>query len=328
MAKRVIKKSYKGDKITINDAFIEFMTEKARDRVAQDTIINYRRSFSYYSKFCNFDDTSLIEEITKDSINEWISSMAGDEEHPGKKHTTVNHYIRDIRTFAYWCMDDDREYITPTFKIKLVKGQEPMPKAFKEELIDKLLEKPRKSDVFGEWRTWAVVNWVMATGNRVATIVEIKLEDVDFKNKVIYLRHTKSKRLQSIPLSSELALRLKEYINLWLRTANHDDYLFPAVSGEQLTTSGLRSSFDRYCTKRGVNQKNLHGLRHSFAGMSLENGRGTFELQKMLGHSTLDMTKRYVDIHNMKLEKDFDKHTPLDSMKKAISRRRKIQRSN
>ena len=323
MAKRKIKKTYGGAEKTIGEAFMEFLSEKALQGRAEQTLENYVKSLEYFLQYNEFTRETLVERVDKDSFLKWISIMRSNE----MKHTTINHYLRDVRAFAYWCMDIEREYITPVYKIKQVSGQEPGIKAFKEDDINILLEKPRKSAAFGEWRTWAIVNWVMATGNRGATICEVKIEDVDFKRKNIYLRHTKNKQYQSVPLSSELAHQLKEYMNLWLRGANSSDYLFPNISGEALTTNALRHSFAKYCNDRGVNQTNLHGLRHSFADISLDNGRNPFELQKMLGHSTLDMTRRYIRFNENKAEKDFDKHTPLDSMKKTTSRRRKIQRT-
>lgn len=323
MAKRKIKKTYGGVNLTIMDAFGKFITEKALEGIVEDTLKNYAISLRYYMRYNLFTDSTLIEEMTKESFLYWIAKMREEN----KKHTTINHYLRDVRAFAYWCMDEEREYITPSYKLNQVKGQEPGLKAFKEEDIQILLEKPRKNDDFGEWRAWMIVNWVLATGNRGATICEIQIGDIDFKRKMIHLRHTKSKQYQSVPLSTELAHQLKEYINLWLREALPNDYLFPNIAGEQLTTSGLRQSFAKYCKSRGVNQTNLHGLRHSFADMSLDSGRNPFELQKMLGHSTLDMTRKYIRFNENKVEKDFDKHTPLDNLKKSTSRKRKIQRT-
>lgn len=324
MAKRVIKKTYGGNNITINDAFVQFLTEKSVERVAEDTLRNYRISFGYYMQFAKFDGDTKIEEITKESILAWVADMGTQ----GKKHTTINHYLRDVRTFLYWCMQEEFEYITPEFKIKQVKGQEPALKAFKEEDIEKLLEKPRKSDTFGDWRGWAIVNWILATGNRSATVREVKIEDIDFKRRMIHLRHTKNKQYQSVPLSTELAHQLKEYMNLWLRNAKPEDYLFPNISGDMLSANALKHAFAKYCKSRDVNQTNLHGLRHSFAEISLDTGRNPFELQKMLGHSTLDMTRKYIRFNENKIEKDFDKHTPLDNIKKSTSRKRKIQRTN
>jgi integrase/recombinase XerD len=324
MAKRKLKKTYGGANISIGDAFAEFLGEKALYGCAPQTLENYKRSIEYFLKDNEFTYENLVECIDKEAFLRWIATMHQKE----MKHTTINHYLRDVRTFAYWCMETEREYITPPFKIKQVAGQEPAPKAFKKDDIQLLLEKPRKSDTFGEWRGWAIVNWVMATGNRAATIREVLIKDIDFQRKHIYLRHTKSKQYQSVPLSTELAHQLKEYMNLWLRNAQPDDYLFPNVSGEMLTANALKHTFAKYCKGRGVNQTNIHGLRHSFADLSLDNGRNPFELQKMLGHTTLDITRKYVRLNEMKIEKDFDKHTPLDSLKKPTSRKRKIQRAN
>jgi integrase/recombinase XerD len=323
MAKRKISRSQEAKTITIGEAFTEFISEKELGGRAEKTLDNYRQSLIYFLDFNGFNEDTPIENLNKAAFLNYLAIMRKNE----AKHTTINHYLRDVRTFAYWCMDSEREYITDTYKIEQVRGQEPALKAFKEDDISLLLIKPKKSETFGEWRTWAIVNWVMATGNRSSTICEVKIEDVNFKQKMIYLRHTKNKEYQAVPLSTELSHQLKEYLNLWLRGANPTDYLFPNVSGEKLSTNALRHSFAKYCKDRGVNQTNLHGLRHSFADISLDTGRNPFELQKMLGHSTLDMTRKYIRYNEKKIEKDFDKHTPLDNLKKPTSRKRKIQRA-
>lgn len=322
MAKKRLKRQYGGKNVSIGEAFTEFIVEKGIEGVVDDTIKNYATSTKYFLRDVGLDENSPIELIDKELFLKWIAIMK-----TTKKITTVNHYIRDFRTFVYWCMSEEKQYITPEFKIKQVKGEEPEPKDFKKEDIVILLEKPRKGDNFGDWRNWAIVNWVLATGNREATIVDVRISDVRYNTKSIYLRHTKNKQYQTVPMSAALAHNLKEYTSLWLRNAKGDDYLFPNISGEALTTNALRHSFSKYCKKRGVLQTNLHGLRHSFANLSLDNGRSPFDLQKMLGHKTLDMTRKYVNIHNMKAEQDFDKHTPLDNLKKPTRKKRAIQRS-
>ena len=85
-------------------------------------------------------------------------------------------------------------------------------KLFTDEEIEKLLEKPRNPDNFVEVRTWMVVNWVLATGNRGATIIEVKIGDVDFKHKEISIRQQKNKKVATIPLSPTLETMLKKYI--------------------------------------------------------------------------------------------------------------------
>lgn len=321
--KRTIKRSSEPDVLTLYTAFDEFIIEKEAKNLSLPTIKNYKQTFRIFCEFHNFTEDTLINEIAPTHFYKWINTL----KLTGVKHTSINHYLRDVRCFFYWCMDSNRKYIENSFKIEMIRGQEETVKHFSDEEIEALLEKPRRTEDFVVWRTWCIVNWVLATGCRAATICEVKIGDIDFKRKEIVLAHTKNKKAQIIPLSSSLATLLKEYIKLWRNGANEEEWLFPNIGEEQLTTNALRHSFSRYCKSRGVNKHNIHGLRHNFAKRWLENNGNMFKLQKILGHSTLDMTRRYVRLFAEDVKEDFDKFSPLDSFKKSGKRTQTVKRS-
>lgn len=321
--KRKIQKSTGYDFIPLTQAFEEFIAEKEAKNLSQATIRNYQQSFDFFTTFHNFDDETSIDEIKPTHFFKWQNSMKLE----GVKPTSINHYLRDCRAFFYWCMDMDRRYITPSFKITLVEGQEEQLKMFTDEEILALLEKPKRNDSFVNWRTWAIVNWVLATGNRAATICEVRLDDINFNKKEIALRHTKNKKSQIIPLSSSLETVIKEYIRMFRKEADIDGFLFPNVGEEQMTTNALRLSFGRYCDSRGVDKSNIHGLRHNFAKGWVRNNGNMFALQKILGHSSLDMTRKYVKLFSEDIKDDFDKFNPLDTIKKASKRTQTVKRS-
>jgi len=80
----------------------------------------------------------------------------------------------------------------------------------------------------------------------------------------------------------------------------------------QLTESGLRSSIARYNRKRGVEKTSIHLFRHTFAKKYLVDcGGNAFTLQRLLGHSTLDMTKHYCTIFDADITRNFDNFSPL-----------------
>jgi integrase/recombinase XerD len=321
--KRAIKKSKDCELITLNQAFEEFILEKEARGLSEATIHNYQHSFTTFYNFHEFTDETTTDEIKPTHFFKWMNT----QRLAGAKHTSVNHYLRDLRAFFSWCMDLDRAYISPPFKIEMMEGQEEQIKLFTDEDIEKLLEKPRKNDSFANWRTWAIVNWVLGTGNRAATICDIKIGDVNYSKKEITLGHTKNKKAQIIPLSSSLETVLKEYVRVWLRDADINSWLFPNVGAEKLSTNALRHSFSRYCQDRDVEQTNIHGLRHNFAKGWVRNNGNMFALQKILGHSTLDMTKRYVKLYGEDLKEDFDKYNPLDTIKRNTKRTQKIKKS-
>ena len=321
--KRTIKKSVGCDLVTLTEAFEEFVTEKEVRGLSEETINNYRLTVRVFMRFCEMDDNTTTDEVTLQHIYKWINTMKLE----GKKVTSINHYLRDLRTFLYWCMKADREYITPAFKIQMMEGQEEQLKLFTDEELELLLEKPRRNDSFAIWRTWAVVNWVLGTGNRAATICDIKISDISFSKKEIMLGHTKNKKAQILPLSSSLEIVLKEYIRMWRKEADVDAYLFCNVGEEKLTTGALKHSFARYCESRGVEKSNIHGLRHNFAKGWVRNNGNMFALQKILGHSSLDMTRKYVRLFSEDIKEDFDKFSPLDTIKRNSRRTQTVKRS-
>ena len=321
--KRTIKRSSGADDIILLDAFEDFIIEKEAHNLSDATIKNYRQSFDFFVKFAGYTDKTTTEEVNQQAIFQWINTLKLN----GAKPSSINHYLRDVRAFLYWCMDADRKYIDPPFKVKQIEGQEEQIKLFSDEELEALLEKPRKKDGFGEWRTWAICNWVLGTGNRAATICDVKIEDVNFSRKEITLRHTKNKKAQIIPLSSSLETVIKEYIRIWRKEAPLDGWLFPNVGEEKLSTNALRLSFGRYCTNRGVEQSNIHGLRHNFAKGWVRNNGNMFSLQKILGHSSLDMTRRYVKMFSEDIKEDYDSFSPLDTIKRGYKRTKTVKRS-
>lgn len=320
---RKIKRSTGYDLTPLDQAFEEFISEKEAKNLSHATIHNYQQSYNFFMRFCGFNHETTTDEVTINHFYKWINFMKSNDVKP----TSINHYLRDCRAFLYWCMDDDRKYIEPAFKIKMIEGQEEQLKLFSDEEISLLLEKPRRNDSFAEWRTWAIVNWVLGTGNRASTICDIKLSDIDYNRKEIILGHTKNKKAQIIPLSSSLEIAIKEYIRMWRKGINAEGWLFPNVGDEKLTTNALRHSFARYCGDRGVNKTNIHGLRHNFARGWVKNNGNMFALQKILGHSNLEMTKRYVTLFSEDIKEDYDKFSPLDTIKRSSRRTQLVKRS-
>lgn len=232
--KRTIKKSATADSINLMEAFAEFIEEKEAQNKSAATIHNYKQSFEKYCAFNEFDDNTGIEEADQKAFLHWVNTMAQD-----LTPTTVNHYLRDVRTFLNWCMDEDRAYIEKRFKMKELSVQDTKPKAFSDDDIALLMEKPNRKADFAEWRTYVIVCWIMDNGARAQTVCCVKMEDIDLKKKTITYAHTKNKKAQVVGMSDTLKTILKEYIRKWRYGATEEDYLFPNIGDEQLTTKAL-----------------------------------------------------------------------------------------
>ena len=100
-----------------------------------------------------------------------------------------------------------------------------------------------------------------------------------------------------------------------------DDFLFCDVYGGELTENALRHAVANYNKSRGVNSTSVHKFRHTFARKYLMDcGGNAFTLQKLMGHSTLNMTKRYCALYDADIARDYDMHSPLTQIKKDRER--------
>lgn len=297
---------------------MKFIEDKKSQNLAPTSIVAYQDSIRYLTRHFSYDDSTLLSEITTDTIKKWTADMLDKDMKP----ISINRYLRDCKVFFNWCNSNNMMLETPV--IDIIKGQDEGIKAFPEEDLIKVLEKPRNPDDFIECRTWTVVNWVLATGNRASTIVDIRIGDLDFKNKEFTLRHTKNKKAQVVPLSSKLISVIKEYLNEWRYGCSQDDWLFPNQANERLTADALEQSFAKYCKKRGSQHTSIHGLRHTFALNWVRNGGNEFKLQKILGHSTLEMTRRYVALAAVDLKDDYDTFCTLDNLNRSKKPRKVV----
>lgn len=147
-----------------------------------------------------------------------------------------------------------------------------------------------------------------------------KFGDIDFESRNIIMKHTKNRKQQIIPLSNVITLILAEYLEY--RKGEPEEYLFCSRYGQKLNKNSLGRSISKYNTRRGVTKTSVHLFRHWFAKNWVINKQDIFELQKILGHSSLDMVKRYVEIYSDDISVTFETFNPLDNLvKNKINRK-------
>lgn len=242
---------------------------------------------------------------------------------------TVATYFRDYRAIAYFGMDEgliEKRAIT----VKTVYSD---PKeVYTEEELDKLLKKPAENATFAEYRDWAIINWVLATGNRIGTVINVKISDVDFQDNMITVSKQKNKKLMRIPMIRQLRDVMKFYINEFLVDEDGEYvsmYLFPAsytdLYNQPMSRISLSKSIARYNKSRGVKKTSFHLFRHTFVKKWIVEGGPLPELQRILGHSTLDMVVHYANLYSDDLRPKMEDYSILANHK-AKTRGRMIQR--
>jgi integrase/recombinase XerD len=239
---------------------------------------------------------------------QFIISLRDD---PAINEVSMGTYARDLKTLLRFFMKC--EYL-PYFEIKIPKTDKQPIETYTDAELRQLLRKPdvRKCN-FATYRSWVVVNFLLSTGIRQNSLVNIKTKDVDFDNNIVYVTTTKNRKPLIIPLNDDIVKILQEYLKY--RGGNTDDWLFCSVYGEQLTRSSSYHALWDFCHIRGLEKTGVHRFRHTFAKKWVTMGGSVVTLQKILGHSSLAITENYLNILTSDLKKDMEDINIIRSLK-------------
>jgi integrase/recombinase XerD len=307
MKKKVISLQEENGGRTVEEGFREFIQSCKIKNLSPYTITSYELHFKRFKEFLDKSRIIILDEISKDLLNKYIMHLKGELQNP----ISVNTYLRTARAFLYFCM---KLGYLKDFKVELIKAEKKIKETYTNSELKLLLKKPNlKKDSFVEYRDWVIVNFLIGTGVRLSTLINIKIKDIDCSSGFFKTSHSKNKRQQLIPLPSSLINILQEYINY--RKGKEEGYLFCTVSAEQLTKNAITHTIQWYNKSKGVNKTSIHLFRHTFAKLYILNGGDIFRLQKLLGHSSIEMVREYVEMFNTDLKDGYDKFNPLEQLK-------------
>ena len=297
--------------LSIEEAFALFVRKAKVKNLSTDTLKTYQYHYDCFARF--IDVSKPIEIITAAVIEEFTLYIKNE---CNINDVTVGTYLRTIRAFCYFCMDCG--YIKK-FKIIIPKAEKKIKETYTDEELARLLKKPNMSKCsFTEYKAWVFENYLLATGNRLSSALNVRIGDINFSEGVIIIRKTKNRRQQIIPLSSTLSDVLMEYMQI--RGGDAEDYLFCNIYGEQGNRRSYQQMISKYNFSRNVNKTSVHLFRHTFAKHWILSGGDIIRLQKVLGHSDLEITKEYLQMFGQDLQMDFERFNPLDNMKNKVER--------
>lgn len=289
--------------VSVEEAFEDFLNSKRANGIKEKTIQTYYYHYNSIKK--GLTPEKNIENLDKKDIEQAILFLKD----KGVSNNSIKSYTSTLQSFISWCREEG--YVN--FTIKPYKGEETVKDTYTNQELEKLLVKPNiKKCSFTEYRNWVIINLLLNSGCRASTIRNILIKDVDLETGIIRYRHTKNSKFQIVPLCQVMRKILKEYMKA--RGGQPNSFLFPNQEDKQMTENCLSQAIRKYNKSRGVYKTSIHLFRHSYAERYLKNGGSPFNLQRILGHSTLAMTRHYCRIYDTEIIKDYDNYSPLQAL--------------
>lgn len=148
-------------------------------------------------------------------------------------------------------------------------------------------------------------------GIRRKELLDLKTEDIDFKNRIITIREGKGGRPRIAPFSELCQAVLLLYMYS-LKQNTDDPILFPGPKwsrmNENQLTKHLQKIGNNPTPKRPKMHVYPHKFRHSVGYRLIDNGADMSIVQKILGHQNLNTTSQYIHFSKKRLIKHFDKY--------------------
>ncbi|MFC0271882.1 tyrosine-type recombinase/integrase [Metabacillus herbersteinensis] len=175
-----------------------------------------------------------------------------------------------------------------------------------------------EKSTFVGFRDYCLFTLLLDTGMRVSGALSLTLSDIDFQTNItLAAKNTKSSRGRYVPFSANSNKNLRELI---LEVNEMDEsrqgLLFLTVYGNPLPKNVFRKRVKKVAQMNGIKKNvTVYMIRHTFAKMYLMNGGDMFSLQKILGHSKIDMVRKYVQFTTEDISNNHRIFSPLDSIR-------------
>ncbi len=269
--------------------YIEYL--KYAKKLSENTLISYAKELDVFESY--FSKKNLLE-LREDDIKKFLENLDNLE----LTSNTRSHYLTVINSFYHFCLKED--YITknPCENILLPKVNKKLPEVLTYEETDRLLNIPLNTPY--DFRTKAMLELMYGSGLRVSELINLKFNNIDFKNDSIRILGKGSKeRIVPINETSKkyLSLYMDKYRPLLIKKGKNTDNIFLNNRGLVITRQGFFKILKSLCQKASI-KKNIspHTLRHSFATHLLQNGADLRIIQELLGHSDIATTQIYTHL--------------------------------
>ncbi len=274
----------------MEDFYAQFTREKQYlHNVSQATVEGYQWAWRAFAPAL-LGRTS----VTKADIASHVAELHG----RGLSPVTINTYLRSLNTFFRWMHEEGHAELLLT--IPRLKEPEKVYQQFSHEQVRRLVRFSPRSPSDGRIHTLTCL--ILDTGLRIDEALSIERADVDLDNLLLKVCHGKGSKERVVPFSLVLRKLLFRYLKQ--HKPQHGDLLFFAGVGEKINQRNALRAFKGLCKRLGVTgvRCSFHTLRHTFATAYLRNGGDPFRLQRILGHTKLEMTRRYVNLQTEDLQ--------------------------
>ena len=229
---------------------------------------------------------------------------------------TVQAYVRAIKAFWTWLFDEGFISANTMSALKLPKTPRKVVKTFTREQVQHMIKVLNQKSIRG-FRDYLIVMILLDTGIRLSELMGLTIDNIDFGQNC-FLVHGKGDKERLVPFGSRVRHILWQYIRNIRPEPKFDDInqVLLTDNGYPLRPRAVQVMINRLGLRAGITgvRCSPHTFRHTFAKNYLLLGGDVFSLQRILGHSSLEVVKLYINLATSDISEQHRRFSPVDNI--------------
>jgi len=241
---------------------------------------------------------------------------------------TVNTYMRSLRAFWSWLETEGIIDRNPFSQLKIPKAPKKVIPTFSVEQLKALIAQANTLSPAG-FRNYTIMLFLLDSLMRISELIGSQMKDLNLEGRCLKVWGKGSKE-RIVPFGRITQKALWRYIKFYRPEPliPRQDMVFLTTDGRQLTKNRVETILKTYGDRAGLKGVRVspHTFRHTGAVSFLRNGGDLFSLQRIMGHSSLEVLRGYLNLSQNDLNRVHERASPLDNLGLQMPRVRQYRK--
>ena len=296
---------------TFQKAYEEFRLRCDSRNLSSGTLAWYHQIIGGLERFLvqRYEITSM-DEITPGHLRAYLSQLKARE----LSSETVHRTYGGLRCFFKFVLREGIIHSNPMELVERPKRERHLIQPLQPEHVLALLEQVNLKTFLG-LRNKVLMLLMLDSGLRLSEALHLRLPNVDVPGGTVLVMG-KGRKERRVPFAKVSRQALEAYLTVRRRIVVSSDLLFISRQGGELTSRYVQIMIKRCGERAGIKGVRVspHTLRHTCATQYIRNGGDPFSLQQILGHSTLEMVRNYVNLASRDVYDAHRRFSPMDRL--------------
>jgi len=287
------------------DQFVNHL--KNERRLSLHTVSNYSRDLQQFAQYCEEKDVAQWKDCNVFFMRAFIAS----KHRKGLSGRSIQRHIATIRSFFAYLLRESVVKTNPMIGLSAPKADRKLPSPLDVDQVSRLLDNKETNEPV-LIRDMAMMELMYSSGLRLAELVSLNVDDIDFNEGTLPVTG-KGSKTRVLPVGRYAIQSIKRWLAVReeLCDTSQQRALFVSKRGRRISERNVQERFRLWGIRQAIDSHvHPHRLRHSFASHLLESSGDLRAVQELLGHSDISTTQIYTHLDFQHLAEVYDRAHP------------------